>query len=194
MDELSNIQGKIYEIRGYKVMLDFDLALLYHVETKSLNLSVKRNMKRFPPDFMFQLSFEEWNSLRLQIETSKRGGRRYLPNAFTEQGVAMLSGLLNSDVAITTNIKIMRAFVAVRNLILNPPNERIAVLENQVKELREYIEESFTDYNDINEDTRMQFELVNEALAELQVKGKAFKQLKNQIGFTAPQYFPNKEE
>jgi len=93
MDELSNIQNLVYEVRGKNIMLDFDLADMYQVETKSLNLSVKRNIKRFPPDFMFQLSLEEWNSLRLQIETSKRGGRRYLPYAFTEQGVAMLSGL-----------------------------------------------------------------------------------------------------
>jgi len=79
--DLQPIQNKIYEIRGRYVMLDFDLAVLYGVETKSLNLSVKRNMKRFPDDFMFQLSLGEWNSLRLQIETSKRGGRRYLPYA-----------------------------------------------------------------------------------------------------------------
>jgi len=92
--ELQVIQNKIYEIRGHKIMLDFDLAELYNVETKNLNLSVKRNLKRFPHDFMFQLSVEEWQSLRLQFETSKRGGRRYLPYAFTEQGVAMLSGIL----------------------------------------------------------------------------------------------------
>ena len=83
--ELQVIQSKIYEIRGYKVMLDFDLAEMYQVETKNLNLSVKRNIKRFPDDFMFQLTKEEWSSLRLQIETSKRGGRRYMPFAFTEQ-------------------------------------------------------------------------------------------------------------
>jgi hypothetical protein len=90
--EHQNIQNLVYEVREKKIMLDFDLAEMYQVETKSLNLSVKRNMKRFPPDFMFQLSLDEWNNLRLQIETSKRGGRRYLPYAFTEQGVAMLSG------------------------------------------------------------------------------------------------------
>ncbi|MGV8095997.1 MAG: ORF6N domain-containing protein [Mangrovibacterium sp.] len=82
--ELSVIQSKIYEIRGVRVMLDTDLAELYQVETKNLNLSVKRNLKRFPSDFMFQLTKEEWDSLRLQIETSKRGGRRYLPYAFVE--------------------------------------------------------------------------------------------------------------
>ena len=95
--QLQKIESKIYEIRDQKVMLDFDLAKLYDVETKSLNLAVKRNLKRFPKDFMFQLSLREWNILRLQIETSKgSGGKRYLPYAFTEQGLAMLSGVLNS--------------------------------------------------------------------------------------------------
>ena len=85
--ELLIIQSKIYEIRGQRVILDFDLAGLYQVETKSMNLSVKRNMRRFPTDFMFQVTKDEWDYLRLQFETSKRGGRRYLPYAFTEQGV-----------------------------------------------------------------------------------------------------------
>jgi hypothetical protein len=116
--EFSIIQN-IYQVRGKKVMLDFELAKLYEVETKNLNLSVKRNLRRFPPDFMFQLTKDEWNSLRLQNETSKRGGRRYLPYAFTEQGIAMLSGLLNSDIAIDTNILIMRAFVLIREYVLN---------------------------------------------------------------------------
>src|SRR3989442_273951 len=117
--QLQVIQKKIYEIRGQKVMLDFDLAELYKVLTKSLNLAVKRKLKRFPADFMFQLTQKEWESLRLQIETSKRGGRRYLPYAFTEQGVAMLSGILNSDKAINVNIAIMRAFVFIRQYALS---------------------------------------------------------------------------
>jgi len=116
--EVSIIQ-RIYEIRGVRVILDFDLAKLYEVETKNLNLSVKRNLRRFPPDFMFQLTSDEWNSLRLQNETSKRGGRRYMPYAFTEQGIAMLSGLLNSEIAIDTNIVVMRAFVMLRQYVLN---------------------------------------------------------------------------
>ena len=96
-------------------MFDFDLAELYEVETKNLNLAVKRNLRRFPLDFMFQLNKSEWEGLRLQIETSKgRGGTRYLPYAFTEQGVAMLSGILNSEKAIEVNISIMRAFVFMR--------------------------------------------------------------------------------
>ena len=110
-------------------MLDFDLAEMYGVETKSLNLSVKRNMKRFPPDFMFQLTEQEWDSLRLQIETSKRGGRRYLPHAFAQEGVAMLSGLLNSDVAIGVNIIIMRAFVAVREYLLARVSESVEIAQ-----------------------------------------------------------------
>jgi len=188
MNELSIIQSKIHEIRGVRVMLDFDLAEMYRVETKSLNLSVKRNIKRFPSDFMFQLYHGEWNSLRLQIETSKRGGRRYLPNAFTEQGVAMLSGLINSDIAIATNINIMRAFVAVRQLILNPPVNEVKELQNEVLELKHYIEDVFTDYNDINEDTRIQLELINQSLAELQAKKKELDKPRNPIGFNAPQY------
>jgi hypothetical protein len=116
--DLQIIQNKIYEIRGHKIMLDFDLAELYDVQTKALNLAVKRNYQRFPKDFMFQLTTFEWDSLRLQIETSKRGGRRYLPYAFTEQGLAMLSGILNSEKAINININIMRAFVLVRQYAL----------------------------------------------------------------------------
>ena len=132
--QLETIQTKIYEIRGQKVMLDSDLADLYDVETKNLNLAVKRNIKRFPPDFMFQLTKPEWDVLRLQIETSKgRGGTRYMPYAFTEQGVAMLSGILNSDKAIETNIAIMRAFVFVRQYALTHKDltDKLLELENK---------------------------------------------------------------
>lgn len=132
--QLETIQTKIYEIRGQKVMLDSDLADLYDVETKNLNLAVKRNIKRFPPDFMFQLTKPEWDVLRLQIETSKgRGGTRYMPYALTEQGVAMLSGILNSDKAIETNIAIMRAFVFVRQYALTHKDltEKLQELENK---------------------------------------------------------------
>ncbi len=181
--ELQPIQNKIYEIRGLKVMLDFDLAELYSVETKNLNLSVKRNMKRFPSDFMFQLSNEEWRHLRLQFETSKRGGRRYLPYAFTEQGVAMLSGLLNSDIAIEMNIAIMRTFIAMRQLILINPNDKIPELQSEIRELKEYIEDVFSDQNDINEDTRVQIELINQTLAELQSDKKWSDKPRRRIGF-----------
>jgi len=111
--ELVSVQNKIYTIRNQQVMLDFDLAEMYGVETKRLNEQVKRNIQRFPIDFMFQLTNNEFDSLRSQFATSKRGGKRYLPYVFTEQGVAMLSGILNSETAINVNIAIMRAFVAI---------------------------------------------------------------------------------
>ncbi|MDD4953888.1 MAG: ORF6N domain-containing protein [Candidatus Omnitrophica bacterium] len=110
------VAAKILLVRGKKVMLDKDLAELYGVETKNLNLQVKRNIERFPEDFMFQLTKKEY--LRLQNATSKRGGRRYLPYVFTQEGVAMLSSVLNSKRAIQVNIAIMRAFVKLRQVLL----------------------------------------------------------------------------
>ncbi|MFC1767284.1 ORF6N domain-containing protein [Candidatus Margulisiibacteriota bacterium] len=109
------IENKIYLIRGQKVMLDRDLALLYGVKTKNLKRQVRRNIKRFPGDFAFRLTKEE--NLRCQIVTSSWGGRRYLPYVFTEQGVAMLSTVLNSERAIEVNIQIMRAFVKLRKIL-----------------------------------------------------------------------------
>jgi len=116
---VETIERWIYLIRGHKVMLDSDLAGLYQVPTKRLNEAVRRNRKRFPQDFMFQLTDVEHDALRSQNATSKvgRGGRRYLPNVFTEQGVAMLSSVLNSDRAIMVNIAIMRAFVRLREVL-----------------------------------------------------------------------------
>lgn len=170
---LQLIENKIYEIRGVKVMLDFDLAEMYGMETKVLKQSVRRNIQRFPSDFMFTLDTQEFERLRSQIATSnKRGGTRYLPFAFTEQGVAMLSSVLNSETAIEINIRIMRAFTAMRRLLqINSPEE-IKSLQKDFKLLQTYIEEMFADQNDINEDTRMQMELINEAIAELQIKNK----------------------
>lgn len=129
------IDAKIYTLRGQRVMLDYDLAELYQVETKNLNKAVKRNIMRFPEDFMFQINELEWESLRFQIGTSKRGGRRYMPYAFTEQGIAMLSGLLNSDIAISVNIAIMRAFVKLRQLSITHSElaRRLQDLEKTVK-------------------------------------------------------------
>ncbi len=115
---VEKIESKIFQVRGRKVMLDRELAILYGVETKVLIQSVKRNISRFPEDFMFQLTKEEFISLRSQFVTSNRGGRRYLPYAFTEQGVAMLSSVLNSNRAILVNIHIMRAFVNLRRIAL----------------------------------------------------------------------------
>jgi len=116
--ELELIKNSILEIRGKKVILDFDLAKMYQVETKYLKRTVRNNLKRFPPDFMLELSLEEWEILRCNFSTSSWGGSRYPPFAFTEQGVAMLSGLLNSDLAIQMNIAIMRAFVMIRQWAL----------------------------------------------------------------------------
>ena len=156
MEQLDVIRNKIYEIRGQKVMLDFDLAEMYGIETRVLKQAVRRNIRRFPKDFMFELSEEEFVCLRSQFVTSnKRGGTRYRPFAFTEQGVAMLSSVLNSEVAIEINIGIMRAFVAIRQTISAPPSNKLSELQQEVKELKEYMEEVFTDQNDINENTHM---------------------------------------
>ncbi|CAK7038113.1 MAG: hypothetical protein PARBA_04142 [Parabacteroides sp.] len=184
MEQLQLIQSKIYELRGQKVMLDFDLAEMYGTETKRLKETVKRNIRRFPSDFMFELSKEEYDCLRSQFATSnKRGGTRYMPFAFTEHGVAQLSSVLNSDIAIEINIQIIRAFIAARQFILNPPVDRVGQLEDQIKELKEYIEEVFADYNDINDDTRIQLELINQALAELQAEKRIQDKPRPKVGF-----------
>jgi len=175
--EISVIQSKIYEVRGIKVMLDFDLAWMYGTETKRLKEQVRRNIERFPEDFMFELTRDEYNSLRSQIATLETGrGKysKYLPFAFTVHGVVMLPNVLQSKKAIDTSILIVRAFNAMRDVLINPTvhvyEER--ELQNEVRQLKQYIEDVFADYNDINEDTRMQFELVNRTLAELQSKTK----------------------
>lgn len=172
MNELQLIQSRIYEIRGQKVMLDYDIAIMYGMETKYLKRAVKHNITRFPEDFMFELTKEEFESLRCKISTSnRRGGTRYMPYAFTEQGVAMLSSVLNSEIAIQVNIGIIRAFVAVRQMVTeNSPLKRLSVLEKNFNELKQDLEEIFADYNDINEDTRAQIEAINTTLAELQTR------------------------
>jgi hypothetical protein len=131
--ELLVIKKKIYEIRGHRVMLDFDLAELYAVETKRLKEAVRRNRIRFPDDFMFELSPKEFENLRSQIASSNRGGARYMPFAFTEQGVAMLSAVLSSPKAINVNISIMRAFVMMRELSYNYKElaDKTALLEHK---------------------------------------------------------------
>ena len=191
MADLQLIQSKIYEIRGHKVMIDRDLAELYQVTTGNLNKSVQRNIKRFPSDFMFQLTKEEFDQLKtnliFQNGISNWGGTRKLPYAFTEQGLAMLSGILSSDTAIQVNINIMRAFVAMRRLISNPPVDKNAELREEMKKLKDYMEEIFADQNDINEDTRMQLELINQTLAELQVHKKLSDKPRRPIGFIQPQ-------
>lgn len=127
------IRKKIYDIRNCKVILDKDLASLYETPTKSLNLSVKRNIDRFPSDFMFQLTSAEFDDLRFQFETSSWGGTRHLLYAFTELGIAMLSSVLNSKKAIQVNIAIMRTFVLLREYAFNykETSEKIAKLERK---------------------------------------------------------------
>ena len=182
-------------------MLDFDLAEMYAVETRVLNQAVKRNIERFPPDFMFQLTNGELEILRSQlyssentenkqhkdwtsqfvISNSTKMGLRRAPYAFTELGVAMLSSVLRSALAIQVNINIMRAFVIMRKAIASD-NELIFKLEDKVEKLSSYIEEILVDQNDINEETRMQLDAITIALAELQAKPKEEK-LRRRIGF-----------
>ena len=141
------ITNKIHEIRGRKVLLDFDLAELFGLSTKVFNQAVRRNKTRFPNDFMFQLNENEWNFLRSQIVTLKSGRgkhRKYLPLAFTEHGVAMLSGILNSEIAIAMNIAIMRAFIHLRHLAIEHQDlqSRIVALELKYDQRFETIEQA----------------------------------------------------
>lgn len=161
MDELIIIENKIYEIRGRRVMLDFDLAGMYEVETKNLNKAVKRNIERFPEDFMFQLTKEELSNLRFQFGTSSWGGSRYLPYAFTEQGVAMLSGILRSPKAIQVNIDIMRAFVRMRQYLLSH------VPQHELEELKKRIEYLEEDISADRENYDKQFEELFTAFAKV---------------------------
>ena len=198
MGELDNIQNQIYVIRGFRVMFDFDLAKIYEVETKVLNQAVKRNYKRFEgEEFMFQLTPEEWKiftnsclpascdsnninssssdyNLRSQFVTSrfsdKWGGNRRPPHAFTEIGVAMLSSVLKSEVAIQANRKIMKAFVAYRHLAELPLAATYLDLRKQIEDLRNEVNDILADQNDINEMTRAQLDAISMALAELQSK------------------------
>jgi len=213
MSEIQTIQNKIYEIRGQRVMLDRDLAELYQVTTGNLNKAVKRNIKRFPPDFMFQLTKEEFEFLKQSLifqsgisneELKKtygilrtgRGGVRQLPFAFTEQGLAMLSGILNSDIAIDVNISIMRAFVAIRRMTTALPKPNmpadVAQLRKDFEELKLDIEDILHDQNDINESTRMQLDAISAALAELQSKDPRQKS-RRRIGFIQDDNKDNKE-
>lgn len=152
---LEKITSKIYFIRNEKVLLDQDLAAMYNVETKKLIQAVKRNINRFPKDFMFQLNKNEFTHLRSQIVTSSWGGRRYPPYAFTEQGVAMLSSVLNSERAIKVNIAIMRAFVKMREYLQS--NEKLA---RKLKELENETNQKF-------EKQQEQITLIFEAIKQL---------------------------
>ena len=197
MDEVAIIQRKIFEIRGQKVILDRDLAALYQVETRVLNQAVKRNTERFPEDFMFQLTKEEWQILKSQLVISNGyGGQRYLPYAFTEHGVVMLASLLRSEIAIKMSVQITRAFVAMRQTLvaLASADAKIELLTEKIERLNLYIEEVMHDQNDINEEQRaineetaMQLELINQSLAELQ-SSPVLDSSPHQIGFDSPMY------
>ena len=160
MSDITTIQSLIYEIRGQRVMLDFDLAMLYGVETRALNQAVKRNQNRFPEDFMFQLSREEWEAISSQFVMTSRAKRpkSALPLAFTEHGALMLSSVLRSDIA------------------------QIPELEKSIENLRLEVDEILADQNDINESTRAQLDAISTALAELQAK-EPRKRERRQIGF-----------
>jgi hypothetical protein len=152
--ELQIIQKNIFEVRGQRVMLDKYLAELYGVPTKALNLAVKRNSKRFPSDFMFQLTEEEYERLRFQIETSKkegRGGSRYRPFAFTEHGITMLSSVLRSDTAINVNISIVRAFI-----LLKQYNNNFKFLQKRIDELENKFNRKIENINEVIEMLLMQ--------------------------------------
>ena len=154
---IGRIEQLIYVIRDKKVMLDKDLAKLYGVTTGNLNKAVKRNIKRFPDDFMFQLSAEEYDSLRFQIGSLKRGKHsKYLPHVFTEQGVAMLSGVLNSDRAVEVNIQIMRAFINLRKMILT---------NAEFKALVEKVEKHGLKIKDVQEQIHYLAQLITQMLS-----------------------------
>lgn len=164
--ELQIIQNKIFEIRGQRVLLDFDLAELYEVETRALNQAVKRNLKRFPTDFMFQLTNKEFENLKSQSVTSSWGGLRKLPYAFTEHGVTMLASVLRSEKAIEINIQIVRAFIALRQFVLG------------YAELNQKLENFMIESN-------MQFSDIYQALTEMANKNELDKKSLNPIGYLA---------
>ena len=185
-EDLIIVQNLIYEIRGQKVMLDFDLARLYQVSTGALNQAVKRNIERFPADFMFRLTGEEVQNMMSQFVISSKRKTSAPPFAFTEQGVAMLSGLLKSDVAIAANIAIMRAFVQVREYLL-----AASTVSAELKELRAKVdllalqrEEDLRAVNDLSEDVRQDIDNLYLAIGELSSRIEEKKQApRRKIGF-----------
>ena len=186
------IESLIYEIRGQKVMLDFDLAELYQVETKRLKESVRRNIERFEgDDFMFELTSEEYNSLiislRSQFATSnERGGRRHMPFAFTEQGVAMLSSVLKSGRAIQVNRSIIRTFVAMRNYIMSTKtiSAELEAIKAKLELLERNDEDNLEAINDLSEDMRREIDTIYQAIAALSVKEPPQKEpQRKKIGF-----------
>jgi len=185
--DIQIIQNKIYEIRGQRVMLDRDLAELYQVTTGALNQAVKRNVARFPSDFMFQLTdaeTENWKS-QIVITNSIKMGLRHNPYAFTEQGVSMLSAVLKSSVAIQTSITIMRAFVAMRNHILQSTQVSAELLElrSRLQLVEHECRENLEAVNDLSEDMRKDIDAIYEAIGALSVKLPEARKLRKPIGF-----------
>ena len=192
--DIQIIQNKIYEIRGRRVMLDFDLANLYQVETKRLKESVRRNIERFEgEDFMFELSEEEYNvlkdRLRSQIASLEIDGKgkypKYSPFAFTEEGVAMLSGVLRSSVAVQVNRAIMRAFVAMNNYLIQVSqySAELAELRSRLLLVEREVRENLDAMNDLSEDVRRDFDTVFEAIGALSVKLPEARKPAQKIGF-----------
>ena len=185
-EDLMIVQNLIYEIRGQKVMLYFDLARLYQVETKALNQAVKRNAERFPSDFMFRLTAEEVLNMRSQIVTALKRNTSAPPFAFTEQGVAMLASVLKSPIAVATSISIMRAFVQVRQYLLTT-----ASMSAELKELRAKVdllamqqEENLGAVNDLSEDVREDIDNLYLAIGELSSRiGEKKREPRRKIGF-----------
>ena len=180
------VQNLIYEVRGQKVMLDFDLARLYQVETKALNQAVKRNAERFPSDFMFRLTAEEVLNMRSQFVTASKRNTSAPPFAFTEQGVAMLASVLKSPIAVAASISIMRAFVQVRQYLLTT-----ASMSAELKELRAKVdllamqqEENLAAVNDLSEDVRQDIDNLYLAIGELSSRMEEKKhEPRRKIGF-----------
>lgn len=168
------IESLIYEIRGQKVMLDFNLAELYQVETRTLNQAVKRNIERFPEDFMFQLSELEWSLMSSQIVTTsiRKRPKSALPFAFTEHGVIMIASLLRSQTAIHTSIIITRAFVAMRNYIMASTSfsAELEAIKAKLELLECSDEDNLAAINDLSEDMRQEIDTIYQAIAALSVK------------------------
>ena len=184
MDSLEAIRQKIYEIRGQRVMLDFDLAEAYGVETNQLKRQVRRNLERFEgEDFMFEVTREELSRCQIGTLNVKRGQNiKYLPFAFTELGVAMLSSVLRSSAAIKVNRGIMRAFVELRRLTQTAADNYIE-LRKEINNVKDYIDEILADQNEINELNRAQLDAISEALAELQAGNREQSHSRKPIGF-----------
>lgn len=169
---LGDIRSRIFTIRGEQVMLDRDLALLYGVETKVLNQAVKRNIERFPKEFMYPLNNHEFANLKSQFVTSNWGGDRHIPNVFTEQGVAMLSAVLKSPIAIQVSIGIMKAFVETRRVMVEQKQQAMDIdsLKLRLERLEDAMENNLALVNDLSEDLRAEVDNIYNAIGELSIK------------------------